>query len=119
MPARLGWKTDLAKLTRFNRKLMWVYGGTIVYIIVAFGVLTLVLHDEFLRGDRRRHSPWPRSSRSSGRCASSPISGISDTTTGQRGRAFVIGHVLLAALFVALASTFWTVLIWHWMKGTP
>lgn len=105
VPSRLGWREDLAKLTPFNRKLMWTYGGFTVLTIVAFGVLTLVLHDEILRGDRAAlalaafigiywsvrilvdllyfgHSGWPR------------------------GRVFVAGHALLLALFAALATTY-------------
>jgi hypothetical protein len=116
VPARLGWKEDLAKLTPFNRKLMWVYGGTTLLTIIAFGALTLFLHDDFLRGDRAAlalaafiavfwtlrivvdltyfsHSDWPT------------------------GRAFVIGHGLLTALFIALASTYWVLLIWSLTKG--
>jgi hypothetical protein len=112
VPGRLGWKEDLAKLTPFNRKLMWVYGGTTLLTIVAFGTLTLFLHDDFLRGDRAalalaafiglfwtlrivvdftyfKHSDWP--------------------TDPQ----FVAGHFLLTALFAALASTYWGVLIWN------
>jgi UDP-N-acetylmuramyl pentapeptide phosphotransferase/UDP-N-acetylglucosamine-1-phosphate transferase len=116
VPGRLGWKEDLAKLTPFNRKLMWVYGGTTLLTIVAFGMLTLFLHDDFLRGDRAalalaafialfwtiriivdftyfKHSDWPS------------------------GPQFVAGHFLLTTLFAALASTYWAVLIWNLMKG--
>ncbi len=105
VPARLGWKTDLAKLTPFNRKLMWTYGGFTALTILAFGILTLYLHGEMLRGDRAalglaafigvfwtarvavdglyfRHTDWPR------------------------GVRFVVGHVLLTSLFVALAATY-------------
>jgi hypothetical protein len=105
VPARLGWKTDLAKLSPFNRKLMWTYGGFTVLTILAFGVLTLALHSEILRGDRAalglagfigvywsarvavdalyfRHTDWPQGAR------------------------FVVGHILLTALFVALAATY-------------
>jgi len=115
VPTRLGWKTDLAQLTPFNRKLMWVYGGTTLLTIVAFGTLTLVLHREFLAGDRTavalaafiaifwtlrilvdfvyfEHSDWPT------------------------GVQFVVGHFLLTSLFVALASTYWAVLIWSFIK---
>jgi hypothetical protein len=115
VPSRLGWKQDLSRLTPLNRKLMWVYGGTTLLTIVAFGFLTLFLHQEFLRGDRAalalaafiaffwtsrivvdfayfEHSDWPA------------------------GRQFVIGHFLLTALFVALASTYWEVLILHFLK---
>ena len=35
-----------------NRKLMWTYGGFIVFVILSLGVLTLCLHEEMLRGDR-------------------------------------------------------------------
>lgn len=113
VPRRLGWEEDLAKLTPFNRKLMWVYGGFTVLTIIAFGTLTLALHGEFLRGDRAalglaafiatywtlrlavdffyfEHRDWPQGDR------------------------FVTGHLLLRALFTALAATYWSVVIWHW-----
>jgi len=115
VPSRLGWKEDLAQLTNFNRKLMWVYAGTTLLTIIAFGTLTLFLHHEFLTGDRAalavaafiaifwtlrilvdfvyfEHSDWPA------------------------GVPFVIGHFLLTALFVALASTYWAVLVWNFLK---
>lgn len=110
VPARLGWKTDLLKLTSFNRKLMWTYGGFTVLTILAFGILTLTLHSEMLHGDRAAlglasfigiywsarivvdamyfsHSDWPK------------------------GALFVIGHALLTALFVALAATYLGVVV--------
>lgn len=112
VPSRLGWKEDLAKLTPFNRKLMWVHGGFAVLTIIAFGVLTLCLHDEMLRGDRAalylaafigvywtirivvdfayyEHKDWPR------------------------GRGFVVGHALLTLLFVFLAATYVALCIWR------
>src|SRR5262249_45836025 len=52
VPYRLHWKEDLAKLTVFNRKLMWVHGGFAVCTIAAFGVMTLLLHTEILSGQR-------------------------------------------------------------------
>jgi hypothetical protein len=114
VPYRLGWKEDLAKLTSFNRKLMWVHGGFAIYTIVSFGVLTLLLHDEMLRGERAGlalaafigiywllrvvvdftyydHSDWPQ------------------------GRAFVVGHLLLSLLFVFLFVTYLGVLVQHWL----
>lgn len=104
VPSRLKWKEDLHKLTPFNRKLMWVHGGFAVLTIVAFGILTLALHEELLRGDRAalglalfigvywalrivvdftyyEHTDWPR------------------------GQGFVVGHVLLNLLFTFLAVT--------------
>ena len=41
VPARLGWRDELARLRPLNRKLMWTYGGFTVLTIVAFGTLTL------------------------------------------------------------------------------
>ena len=52
VPSRLRWKQDLAQLMPFNRKLLWVQGSFTVLTIIAFGTLTLVLHEELLRGDR-------------------------------------------------------------------
>ena len=115
VPSRLGWREDLAQLTPFNRKLMWVYGGTTLMTIIAFGIMTLFLHQEFLAGDRAalalatfialfwtlrilvdflyfEHSDWPK------------------------GTQFVVGHFLLTALFTALAATYWMVLIWSFIK---
>lgn len=111
IPARLGWRTDLARLTPFNRSFVWVAGGYLVLNYLAFGALTLLLHDEMLRGDRSavalaafiglywlirvvidatafRAAPWPP------------------------GRLFRLGHAALVALFgyfavvyLALAAT--------------
>ncbi len=112
VPHRLGWKEDLAKLTSFNRKLMWTYGAFTVLTIVAFGTLTLLLHNELLRGDRAAlglasfmgvfwtarvgvdtfyfsHKDWP-----------------------QGGR-LVIGHWLLTSLFVCLAASYLGLVVWH------
>ena len=116
VPAKLGWKEDLRKLTPFNRKLMWVHGGFAVLTIISFGALTLALHSEMLRGDRAglglalfigvywaariavdflyyQHSDWPA------------------------GGVFVVGHVLLSMLFAFLAATNLGLVIWnHWIR---
>jgi hypothetical protein len=116
VPSRLGWKEDLAKLTPFNRKLMWVHGGFTVLTIAAFGLLTFTLHNEMLRGDRAaiflaafigiywatriavdftyyEHKDWPR------------------------GRMFVVGHALLTLLFVFLATSYLGLFVWKvWLK---
>jgi len=112
VPARLGWKTDLARLTPFNRKLMWTYGAFTVLTIVAFGSLTLALHGEFLRGNPAalglaafigvywaarvgvdlfyfEHADWPK------------------------GTHFVVGHVMLTGLFAALAATYIGLVGWR------
>ena len=116
VPSRLKWKQDLAQLMPFNRKLLWVQGSFTVLTILAFGTLTLVLHMELLRGDRAAlgracfigtywtarvlvdasyfsHEDWPK------------------------GRQFVIGHILLTCLFVALAASYWGLLVWQvWLR---
>jgi hypothetical protein len=115
VPYRLRWKEDLAKLTSFNRKLMWVHGGFAVYTIITFGALSLALHDEMLRGDRAAlalaffiglywllrivvdfayysHRDWPE------------------------GAAFRVGHVLLTSLFVFLSTSYLSVTLWHWLS---
>lgn len=117
VPARLQWKKDLAQLMPFNRKLLWVQGSFTVLTIMAFGTLTLLLHNEFLRGDRAAlglacfiaiywtaricvdafyfsHEDWPQ------------------------GRQFVAGHVLLTALFTALALSYWGLFVWQvWFRS--
>jgi hypothetical protein len=105
VPYRLQWKEDLAKLTSFNRKLMWVHGGFAIYTIVSFGVLTLWLHDEMLHGER-------------GGLALAAFIGVYwllrvivdftyyDHTDWPKGRGFVVGHALLTLLFVFLFVTY-------------
>jgi RsiW-degrading membrane proteinase PrsW (M82 family) len=117
VPSRLRWKEDLAQLIPLNRKLLWVQSSFTVLTIIAFGVLTLVLHGEMLRGDRSAlalvlfiavywtartlvdafyfsHQDWPK------------------------GRQFVIGHVLLTALFTALAASYWALFVWQvWLRA--
>ena len=117
VPSRLRWKQDLAQLMPFNRKLLWVQGGFTVLTIIAFGTLTLVLHTELLRGDRSAlglacfigsywtarilvdafyfsHRDWPQ------------------------GREFVIGHILLTSLFIALACSYWGLFVWRvWLRS--
>lgn len=112
VPGRLRWKEDLAQLMPFNRKLLWVQSSFTVLTIIAFGTLTLSLHQELLRGDKAAlgiaifiavywtaritvdalyfsHSDWPK------------------------GPYFVLGHTLLTTLFTFLAATYWSVVLWH------
>lgn len=112
VPSRLDWRRDLAKLKPFNRKLMWTYGAFTVLTIVGFGTLTLVLRRELLRGDRAalglaalmglywaarvitdfcyfEHADWPQ------------------------GPEYVAGHALLTSLFIALAGSYLSLVIWH------
>lgn len=109
VPHRLGWHEELTRLRPLNRKLLWVYGGFIVGMIVSLGWLVLRLQPEILRGDRAalhvvglvavfwtarlvvdalvfEHNDWPE------------------------GPEFVLGHTLLTSLFVFLATTMWLTL---------
>ena len=113
VPVRLHWREELQKLSPFNRKLMWVHGAFAVLTIIAFGVLTLVLHGEMLRGDRAAlglalfiglhwasriavdflyydHSDWPQ------------------------GKGLIVGHILLTLLFMYLAVTNLGLVVWQW-----
>lgn len=114
VPTRLRWREELAGLSSLNRKLMWVYGAFTLLTIVAFGMLTLVLHEEFLARDRSaaalagfiavfwtarilvdafyfEHADWPE------------------------GWQFRVGHAMLTTLFVALAGTYWAVVGWYFL----
>jgi hypothetical protein len=117
VPSRLRWKQDLKGLMPFNRKLLWVQSGFTVLTIIAFGLLTLTLHAELLRGDRAAlglelfigiywfsrilvdtfyfsHQDWPK------------------------GNQFVIGHILLTSLFSALAASYLGLFIWSiWLRS--
>ena len=49
-PRVLDWRTNLATLPPFLRRLFWVYGCFIVLVIISFGVLTLLHADELASG---------------------------------------------------------------------
>jgi hypothetical protein len=55
-PRVLDWRTNLAALHPFLRRLFWVYGCFIVLVIISFGALTLLHADELASG-----APFPRS----------------------------------------------------------
>lgn len=111
VPARLHWKEDLKQLTAFNRKLMWVYGGFTVFTIVAFGILTLVLHSELLHGDRAA-------------LALALFIGVYwtlrivveffyyDLADWPEGRGLAAGRILLTLLFVYLAGSNLALFFW-------
>ena len=91
---------------------MWTYGSFIVYSILSFGVLTLVLHEDILRGTRAgiavsvvmfvwwllrlgtdvfyfKSSDWPK------------------------GRFMQIGHVMLNCLFTFVLCGYGCVILAH------
>jgi alginate O-acetyltransferase complex protein AlgI len=91
---------------------VWVQSSFTVLTIIAFGTLTLALHGELLCGDRAAlglavfiaiywtvrilvdafyfsHADWPT------------------------GTMFVVGHILLTALFCFLAGSYWALIVWR------
>ena len=118
VPKRLNWAEELARLSPFNRKLMWTYGMFIVATVVAFAVLTLTLRDSFLKGERAavglaifmsffwclrlgfdtfyyKSEDWPK------------------------GEDLQVGHALLNALFVFLVLAYATVAVWGIVLPRP
>jgi hypothetical protein len=108
VPVRLGWREDLAKLSVANRRLMWGYATFVALTFVGFGVVTAMLHDQMLAGDREagviatlmavwwtarlvldgislRHAPWPPGAR------------------------YVVAHAALLLGFVGMAAVYWAV----------
>lgn len=115
VPLRLGWKEDLVKLRPFNRKLLWVQSTFTVLTIIAFGSFTLVFHNDFLQGNHVAialslfigifwayrvgvdafyfsHKDWPQ------------------------GKQFVVGHILLTALFVSFTVSYLGLFCWQMFK---
>ena len=109
-PVRLGWKQDIAKLTRFNQKVFWVYGGYILLSIVGFAVLTWCLHDAFVAGDPAARGIacfiaifW------SVRVAVDLL--WYDHRDWPVGNALLAGHAMATSLFCALAVVYWAAAI--------
>lgn len=115
VPSRLRWKEELPRLSSLNHKLMWTYGSFIVYSILSFGVLSLVLHEDILRGTRAgiavsvvmfvwwclrlatdvfyfKSSDWPK------------------------GRFMQIGHVMLNCLFTFVLCGYGCVILAHVLR---
>jgi len=106
-PGRLGWKDDIAKLTRFNQKIFWVYAFYILFCIVSFAAVTWRLHDEFLAG-----AP-------AARCVAGFIASFwtirvlldvfwYDHHDWPQGNALLASHALLTSLFCTLAAVYWS-----------
>lgn len=112
IPARLDWRTELARLSPANRKLFLVATGYIVLTYLSFGVLTLVLHNDLVQGNRAAvalaifiggywlvrlvldwvwfgHRDWPP------------------------GRRFVLAHIALELLFAYFIVTYLGLAAWH------
>ena len=50
VPVRLNWKSELRGLPRLHRQLFWTYGGYIVLMIVALGLLCVTFAESLADG---------------------------------------------------------------------
>jgi len=114
VPFRLHWKEELRKLSNFNRKIMINYWGYVFMIVGTFGWLTLVLHDQFLIGEKSAvalallfalfwmirlmadrfyfsHVDWPQ------------------------GIEYAIGHTLVTTVFLFLTVVYSSVVFLNWV----
>jgi hypothetical protein len=115
VPFQLEWVRDLAQLKPFNRKLLWAQGSFTVLTIIAFGTLTLALHQEMLRGDRA--AMWIAGFIALYWTARILVDAFYfDHEDWPVGRFFQIGHFLLTSLFCGLASTFIGLLAWNFSR---
>lgn len=114
VPVQLGWRTELPRMEARNRKLYLVATGYIVFTYLGFAVLTAVLHDEILRGDR------------SALALSAFIGlfwlvrlavdfGLFGRSMWPAGRRFVLAHIVLDGAFAAFAVTYLGVVAWHFL----
>lgn len=106
VPKYFNWKEDTAKLMPFNRKLFWTYGIYVFTTIFAFGVITLVFHDEFLRGNpvAMAMSVWIALFWL-GRILLDAFS-FGHDSVWPKGWRFVLGHFCLTGLFLCLVVTY-------------
>lgn len=118
VPRRLEWKRELAALSSFNRRIVWAYHAFVGLTIAAFGVLTAMLVDDMVEGERAalglaaliaawwtmrlvvdafwyRAEDWPP------------------------GAAVAAGHATLVTGFLGVASSYAALLIAHAAGGLP
>jgi len=112
VPFRLKWKEELARLSPFNAKIFLNYAAYVGLTIIAFGVMTLVEHDELMRGGKEA------------RCLTAFITifwsvrllvdrfYFKDDEWPQ-GPLIIIGHAFLNTLFVCLTGTYAVLLLWQ------
>lgn len=112
VPRELGWRTELARLRPFNRKLFWTYSGYVVFTYLAFGTLTLVLHDELVRGDKAAVAIavfiglyWAV------RLGLDAV--VFSAADWPQGLRYRLGHVALNLLFCFLTATYLGLAAWH------
>ena len=110
VPIRFRWRQQMRQLDPFTAKVFWGYAGFVAMTLVAFAVITALLHDSMLTGERSavviagflavwwtarfgidviwyRHNDWPV------------------------GISYLFAHGLLITGFAGLAIVYWTVVI--------
>jgi hypothetical protein len=51
LPSVLQWRTELRKVSDLSRHVIWVHGVFITFVIIAFGLVSLLLTRELTTGD--------------------------------------------------------------------
>ena len=110
VPVRYEWKAQMQHLDRFTAKVFWGYAAFVGMTLIAFAVITALLHDAMVTGERSAAviagfmAIWWTL-----RLAFDLFSyGHRDWPGGAR---FVAAHALLIGGFTGLAAVYWTVLI--------
>ena len=112
VPIRFNWKEELARLSSFNERIFRTYYLFIGLTVLTFGTFTILLHDQLLNGDPValylsgamggfwllrmiidrfyfRDEDWPK------------------------GPEVIIGHALLNTVFIGMAWTYLSLIVWH------
>lgn len=112
VPGKLNWREELQRICSFNRKILINYYYYIGAMIASWGLLTVVLHADMMRGER----------------AAICLAGlIAMFWTGRvfvdflyfkpvdwpTGSDIIVGRALLSTLFIALALAYWAVVVWN------
>jgi len=110
VPVRYRWRQQMQHLDSFTAKVLWGYAGFVAMSLLAFAVITALLHDAMLSGEQSavviagfmgvwwtvrlgidvlwyRHRDWPE------------------------GLRYLFAHALLIAGFTGLAVVYWTVVL--------
>ena len=111
VPKQLKWREELGRMSSLNSKLMWVYGGFIVLMILAQGVFLLTFPSEIVAGS-------PVALAVVGFCALFWSARlvidlfVFKPTDWPAGAALNVGRTLLNTLFIVLAVSYPAVIVW-------
>ena len=106
-PGQLNWKEELPRMSKFNQKIMVVYYLFTGFTIVLFGSLTLYLRDEiFDKGPVASLLALVIGIWWSGRILVDMF--VFDHKDWPEGKQYIIGHIVLTAGFVGMATVMLT-----------